>query len=345
MDELLQTALQMGVSDLHITAGLPPMVRRDGVLMPMEGQARITVSDAALLLEQLLTESQLDEYARNGAVDFSRSLPGQGRFRVNAYRQRGAVAIALRLIPIGIPQLSDLGLPPVVAELARKKSGLILVTGPTSSGKSTTQAAMIRQMSEEDALHILTLEDPIEFLHRHGTSMINQREIGPDVPSFAAGLRSALREDPDVILVGEMSDLDTTQISISAAETGHLVLATLRTPSAAQTIDRIIDIFPPYQQAQIRIQLASSLQGVIAQQLLPRSDKPGRVAAVEVLVANSAVRSLIREGKTHQLQSIIQTSAKVGMVAMEASLKTLWQDKVISEETYHAYSSQYAGTR
>ena len=333
IDELLQIASAMAVSDLHITVGLPPMVRRDGTLIALENYERITVPQAAQLLEQLLNDHQLEEYKKNGAIDFSRSLPGQGRFRVNAYRQRGTVAIAIRLIPMGIPKISDLGLPPVVAELARRNSGLILVTGPTGSGKSTTQAAMIRQINEEESLHILTLEDPIEFLHRHGTCMINQREIGPDVPSFAAGLRSALREDPDVILVGEMRDFDTTQIAISAAETGHLVMATLHTPSAAQPIDRIIDIFPPYQQSQIRIQLASSIQGVVSQQLLPRATGTGRVLAVEILVATPAVRNLIREGKTHQLQSIMQTNSRVGMVTMETSLKNLLRQEIIDRKS------------
>ncbi|MBT9156828.1 MAG: Twitching mobility protein [Firmicutes bacterium] len=259
---------------------------------------------------------------------------------MNVYRQRNTVAIALRLIPAGIPDLRELNLPPIVSELARKPNGLILVTGPTGSGKSTTLAAMIGQINREEKLHILTLEDPIEFLHRHDQSMVNQREIGPDTPTFAAGLRAALREDPDVILVGEMRDYDTTQIAVSAAETGHLVLATLHTPSAWQTIDRIVDIFPPYQQAQIRIQLAASLQGVIAQQLLPRADGPGRVAAFEVMVSTPAVRNLIREGKTHQLPSILQTNARAGMVTMEASLKALLSSRIISDETYRLYSAE-----
>jgi twitching motility protein PilT len=241
--------------------------------------------------------------------------------------------------------LADLGVPAVVMEMARKPHGLILVTGPTGSGKSSTQAGIIGQLNQERALHIITLEDPIEYLHQHGACMINQREIGDDTQSFASGLRSALREDPDVILVGEMRDLETTQIAISAAETGHLVLATLHTPSASQTVDRIIDIFPPHQQAQVRFQLAASIQAVIAQRLLPRSDGTGRVAAFEILIATSAVRNLIREGKTYQLPSTIQTGGRVGMVTMEGSLKSLFRQGIIDQGSYELYSPDFAGKR
>ena len=340
VDELLRQAASLCASDLHITVELPPMVRVDGELRRMPDLATLKPDDTTRILHELLTEQQRAEFLSHGSVDFSLSLPGVGRFRVNAYRQRNAVALAFRLIPAGIPDIRELNLPPIISELARKPSGLILVTGPTGSGKSTTLAAMIGQINREEKLHILTLEDPIEFLHRHDRSMVNQREIGPDAPTFAAGLRAALREDPDVILVGEMRDYDTTQIAVSAAETGHLVLATLHTPSAWQTIDRIVDIFPPYQQAQIRIQLASSLQGVVAQQLLPRADGPGRVAAFEIMVSTPAVRNLIREGKTHQLPSILQTNARAGMMTMEASLKTLLASRVISDETYRLYSAE-----
>jgi len=339
-EQLLRKALDLQASDLHLTVELPPMLRIDGDLLPMQDMPVLRGTDTTRLLDELLNDHQREELVKHGSVDFSHSLPGIGRFRVNAYRQRNAVAIALRIIPLGIPSMKALNLPPIISELARKPNGLILVTGPTGSGKSTTLAAMIGQINEEEKLHILTLEDPIEFLHRHGKSMVNQREIGPDTPSFATGLRAALREDPDVILVGEMRDYDTTQIAVSAAETGHLVLATLHTPSASQTIDRIIDIFPPYQQPQIRIQLAASLQGVVAQQLLPRADGPGRVAAFEILIATPAVRNLIREGKTHQLPSIIQTNAKVGMVTMESSLKALLSAQIISQETYRLFSTE-----
>ncbi|MBT9152766.1 MAG: Twitching mobility protein [Firmicutes bacterium] len=318
------------------------MLRVDGTLVPLSGFPVLKTADTKAVLEQILSAEQQDKFEREGSIDFSRSISGLGRFRVNAYRQRHAIALALRIIPIGVPTLENLRMPKVISELARRNFGLVIVTGPTGSGKSTTLAAMIAQINHEEALHILTLEDPIEFLHRHGQSMVNQREIGPDTPSFASGLRAALREDPDVILVGEMRDYDTTQIAISAAETGHLVLTTLHTPSASQTIDRIIDIFPPHQQSQIRIQLAASLQGVIAQQLLPRADGPGRVAAVEILLATPAVRNLIREGKTHQLPSILQTNARLGMVTMETSLRTLLEQKIITQATYEVYSQEYS---
>ena len=340
VDKIFTEALNMGASDLHLTVELPPMVRKDGALIPLAGYPKLSPQDTRRLAESLLSEVQLEDFNKTGNVDFSRSLPGLTRFRVNAYKQRNAVAVAMRLIPMGVPRIDSLGLPPVVPELARKNSGLIIVTGPTGSGKSTTLAAMVNQMNEEESLHILTLEDPIEFLHRHNKSMINQREIGSDTQSFATGLRAALREDPDVILVGEMRDYETTQIAISAAETGHLVLTTLHTPSAAQTIDRILDIFPPHQQSQIRIQLSASLQGVIAQQLLPRVDGAGRVAAFEVLVATPAVRNLIREGKTHQLQSVIQTGAKVGMISMDSSLRALVDKGTIHKDAYNVYSKE-----
>ena len=341
IDELLRQASQLRASDIHFTVELPPMLRIDGDLKPVPGMPVLKPPDTERVLLEMLSALQLAEYRQQGSVDFSRSLPGVGRFRVNAYRQRHAAALALRLIPIGIPRLANLALPKVISELARKNAGLVIVTGPTGSGKSTTLAAMIGQINSEESLHILTLEDPIEFLHRHEKSMVNQREIGPDTPSFASGLRAALREDPDVILVGEMRDYDTTQIAISAAETGHLVLTTLHTPSASQTIDRIIDIFPPHQQSQVRIQLAASLQGVVAQQLLPRADGPGRVACVEVLLATPAVRNLIREGKTHQLPSIIQTNSRLGMITMDASLRDLRQRGIISQEIYEVYSQEF----
>jgi len=340
IDNLLRQAAEHKASDLHLTVELPPMIRNNGELMALPNHPKLKADDIDHLLRELLTEKQLNDFNHYGNIDLSRSIPGLSRFRVNAYKQRNTPAIAMRLIPMGVPKFEDLGLPAVVSNLARKSAGLIIVTGATGSGKSTSLAAMINQMNEESALHILTLEDPIEFLHRHNKSMINQREVGADTVSFASGLRAALREDPDVILVGEMRDLETTQIAISAAETGHLVLTTLHTPSASQTIDRILDIFPPHQQSQIRIQLAASLQGVIAQQLLPRSDRPGRVAAFEIMLATPAVRNLIREGKTHQLPSVIQTGAKLGMVTMDSSLKQLLQQKIIDQQTYDVYSTE-----
>jgi len=343
--DLLRQAVALRATDLHITVGLPPVVRVNGDLVRLQELPALTPADTAALAEQLLTPKQHETLRQSGNVDFSRSLAGISRFRVNVYCQRSSVAMAIRIIPMSVPGLAELGIPPVVMEMARKPHGLILVTGPTGSGKSTTQAAVIGQLNREQALHIITLEDPIEYLHQHGTCMINQREVGDDTMSFATGLRSALREDPDVILVGEMRDLEATQIAISAAETGHLVLATLHTPSAPQTVDRIIDIFPPHQQAQVRVQLATSLQGIVAQRLLPRSDGKGRVAVFEILVATPAVRNLIREGKTHQLPSTIQTGGRAGMVTMEGALKNLLRQGLIDQSVYELYSPEVTGKR
>ncbi len=273
--------------------------------------------------------------ARTGLyTDFSYSIHGVSRFRVNAFRQRGTVGIVCRVIPTTIRGLKELGLPDIVAQLCRCTRGLILVTGPTGSGKSTTLAAMIDLINSERPEHILTLEDPIEYLHKHKKSIVNQREMGVDSHSYATALRAALREDPNVILVGEMRDLETTQIALTAAETGHLVLSTLHTQDAAQTIDRVIDIFPPHQQEQVKTQLSGTLQGIIAQLLLSRADVPGRVAAFEILVATSAIRNLIREGKTHQIPSAIQTGARYGMKSMESSLRELYQQGKISLEDF-----------
>ena len=257
---------------------------------------------------------------------------GLSRFRVNAFRQRGSIAIAIRIIPERVPSLQELKLPDIVRELARKPRGLVLVTGPTGSGKSTTMAAMIDLINSERACNILTLEDPIEYLHRHRKSIINQREIGADSRTFANALRAALREDPDVILVGEMRDMETISIAVRAAETGHLVLATLHTSDAAQTVDRIIDVFPPYQHQQVRTQLSLALQGIVSQQLLPRRDGQGRIVAVETLVTTPAVRNLIREGKSHQILSVIQTGAKFGMLAMDTALRDLCRAGLIAED-------------
>lgn len=329
--ELLSIAVEKKASDLHLTVQSPPVLRIDGELVRL-GNTPLTAGDTEKMLQELLNEEQQRRFAVQGELDFSYSLPGRGRFRVNAYRQRGTVAMALRVIPYQVLTLQELGFPPVVASLARQERGLVLVTGPTGSGKSTTLAAMIDLINSEQACHIITLEDPIEYLHRHKLSIINQREVGSDTQSFALALRSALRQDPDVILIGEMRDLETISIALTAAETGHLVLATLHTTDAPQTVDRIVDVFPPYQQQQIRVQLAAVLQGIIAQQLLPRSDRPGRVAALEILVATPAVRNLIREGKTHQLASVIQTGAKYGMQTMEGALRRLADQGIISPE-------------
>jgi len=305
---------------------------REGANLDTGAARPLTADDTEMLCRQIMTKKQYQKFSESGEFDFSLHIPEVGRFRVNAFRQRGAAALALRLVNDKILSFKELGLPATTADLARKPRGLVLVAGPTGSGKSTTLAAMIDLINREYRKHIITLEDPIEFVHRHKNSIVNQREIGSDSRSFADALRAALREDPDVILVGEMRDPETIGIAITAAETGHLVLATLHTSSAAQTIDRIIDVFPPHQQQQIRVQLADTIQGVVAQQLIPRVDRPGRVAAVELMVANHAIRNLIREGKTYQIVSQIQTGARYGMQTMDAALYQLYKKGVIARE-------------
>ena len=337
MESLLREAVARHASDLHVTVGVPPLIRINGALIKLDLPA-LGVDDTAQLFEEIVAEDRRVQFNQNGEIDFSYTVFGLSRFRVNAFRQRGSIAIAIRIIPERVPSLQELKLPDIVRELARKPRGLVLVTGPTGSGKSTTMAAMIDQINSERACNILTLEDPIEYLHRHRKSIINQREIGADSRTFANALRAALREDPDVILVGEMRDMETISIAVRAAETGHLVLATLHTGDAAQTVDRIIDVFPPYEQQQIRVQLSLTLQGIVAQQLLPRMDGNGRVAAVEVLVATPAARNLIREGKSHQLLSVIQTGAKSGMQSMDAALRDLCRSGIISDEEAMAHA-------
>lgn len=332
IEELLKVAVGNGASDLHITTGLPPVLRVVGSLRPIEGLPPLSPQDTEGLVLALMNDEHRRVFGEQGQVDFSYGLPGVGRFRVNAYRQRGTCGAAIRVIPHEIPSISELGLPPIIESLARKSRGFIVVTGPTGSGKSTTLAAMVDLINSERSCHVMTIEDPIEYLHRHKKAMVNQREIGQDSASFALALRAALREDPDVILVGEMRDLETMSTAITAAETGHLVLATLHTGDAVQTIDRIIDVYPPYQQQQVRIQLAATLVAVISQQLIPRKDKPGRVPAVEVMVGTPAVRNLIREGKTHQLRSVIQTGARFGMQTMDQSLRQWVEQGVVSLE-------------
>jgi len=332
IEELLKVAVGNGASDLHITTGLPPVLRVVGSLRPVEGFTPLSPQDTEGLVLALMNDEHRRVFAEQGQVDFSYGLPGVGRFRVNAYRQRGTCGAAIRVIPHEIPTVAELGLPPIIETLARKSRGFIVVTGPTGSGKSTTLAAMVDLINSERSCHVMTIEDPIEYLHRHKKAMVNQREIGQDSASFALALRAALREDPDVILVGEMRDLETMSTAITAAETGHLVLATLHTGDAVQTIDRIIDVYPPYQQQQVRIQLAATLVAVISQQLVPRKDKPGRVPAVEVMVGTPAVRNLIREGKTHQLRSVIQTGARFGMQTMDQSLRQWVEQGVVSLE-------------
>ncbi|WHH59667.1 type IV pilus twitching motility protein PilT [Petroclostridium sp. X23] len=337
IDELLKYTVSQGASDLHITVGIPPTMRVNGELVHI-GENRLMPDDTEIIVKQILSDAQFEFFKQKGEIDLSFSLAGIGRFRVNVFRQRGTAAAAIRLVASRIPDPEELGLPISVTELAKKNRGLILVTGPTGSGKSTTLASLINMINQQRGDHILTLEDPIEYLHRHNKSIVNQREIGHDSQSYANALRAALRQDPDVILVGEMRDLETISIAITAAETGHLVLSTLHTIGAAKTIDRVIDIFPPFQQQQIRVQMSTVLQAVISQQLIPKKDKQGRVAAIEVMIANPAIRNLIREGKSHQITSIIQTGMKYGMQTMDHSLADLYKKGVISREEAVMYA-------
>ena len=331
IEELLKIGKENGASDVHITVGLPPEMRVNGELMGMD-YPRLTPTDTEEIVGQLLNEKQKNIIKEYGEADFSFSIPSLGRYRVNAFKQRGSLAAAIRLVGTQIPRPEDLGLPKSVIELHNKKRGLILVTGPTGSGKSTTLASLINKINENRKAHIITLEDPIEYLHTHKQAMINQREVGLDTMSYANALRAALREDPDVILVGEMRDLETISIAITAAETGHLVLSTLHTIGAASTIDRIIDVFPPHQQ-QIRIQLSMVLEAVISQQLIPTTDKRHRVAAFEVMLMTVAIKNLIRESKTFQIDSMIQTSREKGMITMDDALYELCMMGHITSES------------
>lgn len=336
IDEILAAAVAEKASDIHITVALPPMFRVNGVLVPMAGAEKLDPADTHRLVYQMFSERQQVLFAERGELDFSYGVPSLGRFRVNAFKQRGSISAALRVIPTQVPDAKTLGLPEIILQLTKKHQGLILVTGPTGSGKSTTLACMIDTINRERDCHIITLEDPIEYLHRHNKSIINQREIGLDSHSFASALKASLRQDPDVILVGELRDLETISTALTAAETGHLVLATLHTNNAIGTVDRIVDVFPPHQQAQIRLQLASVLEAIIAQQLLPRVDGKGRVAAFEILLATPAIRNLIREGKTHQIMSLIQTGARIGMKSFDMAYKELLAKGLVSREVIAA---------
>lgn len=331
INDIVNLGTERKASDIHLTVGIPPIFRIYGDLIRI-GDVSLTPPDTEDLTRQVLTEDQFKRLEEKGELDFSYSNPGVGRYRVNAYKQRGSYGMALRIIPMEIPTMDALGLPPIVSDLARLPRGLILVTGPTGSGKSTTLASVIDQINNERNCHILTLEDPLEYLHKHKKAIVNQREIGSDSLNFGNALRGALRQDPDVILVGEMRDLETISIAITAAETGHLVLSTLHTLGAAKTIDRIIDVFPPHQQQQVRIQLSSVMQAVISQQLLPKSNDDGRVAAFEVMIATPAIRNLIREDKVHQIETSIQTGAKFGMQTMDNSLVNLYKKRLIKRE-------------
>lgn len=332
INELLGEANSRGASDLHITVGVPPKCRVNGDLLDLPYE-RLMPADTQEVLTPIISEHFQETLDATGEVDFSYSIPSLGRYRVNVFKQRGSYAAVIRLVGTTIPKPELLGIPSSVLDLTAKKRGLVLVTGPTGSGKSTSLASLIDRINDTYNTHVITLEDPIEYLHNHKKAIVNQREIGLDTHSYANALRAALREDPDVILVGEMRDLDTISTAITAAETGHLVFSTLHTIGAAATIDRIIDVFPPHQQQQIRIQLASVLEAVISQQLMPTSDGKGRVAAYEVMYATPAVKNLIREGKSHQITSIIQTSKKLGMQTMDDAIYDLYiKGKVDAEK-------------
>ena len=329
IDELLEIVTERNASDLHIAPGIPPIIRVDGALQPMAYES-VTPLDVQQMMYAILTDEQIQKFESTWELDFSYALQKKARFRVNIFRDRGSVAAALRLIPTRIPTLQELGMPPIVEKLTHTKRGLILVTGPTGSGKSTTLAAMINHINLNRSEHIITIEDPIEYLHSHKMSVINQRELGMDTRSFPNALRASLREDPDVILVGEMRDLDTMQLAISAAETGHLVFATLHTNSAASSVDRIVDSFPQGGQEQVRLQLSMNLQAIVAQQLIPKASGSGRVAAQEIMIATAAIRNLIREAKAHQITSVIQTSAQQGMITTDQVLKDLYLRGIIT---------------
>ncbi len=340
INDLLEVVVREKASDLHLTVGVPPIIRIDGKLVQLDLPPLGEADTKELIGELFYDRPALKEkFLEKGEVDFSFGMYNIGRFRVNVYKQRGSWTAALRLVGIEIPTMDELGLPKRILEsLSDEKRGLILVTGPTGSGKSTTLATMIDYMNHKRSDHILTLEDPIEYLHKHKNSIVNQREMGFDSQSYANGLRAALREDPDVILVGEMRDQETIAIAITAAETGHLVLSTLHTIGAPQTIDRIIDVFPAHQQQQIRLQLANILKGVVSQQLLPRIDEKGRSVALEIMLNNSAIANLIREKKTHQIYSQIQTGSTLGMITMDGSIAKLYNEGKISLEMGHQYA-------
>ncbi|MEI7832014.1 MAG: PilT/PilU family type 4a pilus ATPase, partial [bacterium] len=331
LDDMLYKLVENKASDLHLTAASQPIMRVHGELVRMP-YPELKPQHIMDIIYAIITDDQMTEFERHHELDFAYSMPGLSRFRVNVYRQRGSVGSVFRVIPTDIPTLDKLKMPEVVRELTGRPRGLVLVTGPTGSGKSTTLAAMINEINSTRAVHIMTLEDPIEFLHVHKMGEVNQREIGSDTDSFTIGLKHVLRQDPDVILIGEMRDLETVAAAVTAAETGHLVFATLHTTSASQTIDRIIDVFPPHQQEQVRSQLAIVLEGILTQTLLPNIDGKGRSCAQEILIATPAVRNLIREGKAHQIASVMQASAKYGMQTLDQALLTLIKAKKVSLE-------------
>ncbi|EOU1776668.1 type IV pilus twitching motility protein PilT [Clostridium perfringens] len=328
--ELLELTVKEGASDLHLTVGISPIIKVNGKLVRLEHEI-LRPEDTEAYAREILQDAY-EKYDAIGEYDTSYSIHGKGRFRVNIYKQRNSTALAIRVISLDMPTLDSLGYPETLKDICNLKRGLVLVTGPTGSGKSTTLAALINEINSNRESHIITIEDPIEFLHKHNKSIVNQREIGKDTLSYERALKAALREDPDVILIGEMRDLETISTAITAAETGHLVFSTLHTIGAAKTIDRIVDVFPPYQQEQIKIQLASVLQIIISQQLVETVDGD-RNAALEIMVATPAIKNLIREGKTHQIESSIQTGSKYGMRTMDMELANLYREGIITQET------------
>jgi len=337
--QLLHTLTELDASDLHLKVGSPPFLRVHGDLQPMAGAEAWTEADIRRAFDSVTEPTQRQTFEAQWELDFSYQLADEVRFRVNAARERSRLSLSFRRIPLEIPALDLLGLPPLCSTLALRRRGLILVTGPTGSGKSTTLAAMIDHLNHQEARRVVTIEDPIEYLYRDDRCVITQRELGTDTRSFATAARQALRQDPDVLLVGEMRDAETIAACLTAAETGHLVLSTLHTNSGPQTIDRIVDVFPPHQQGQVRMQLSLTLEAVLAQLLLPRSDGQGRVPVVEVMLASAAIRNLIREGKTHQMASVIQTGAQIGMQTIDQSLRELVRAGRLRPETALEYAS------
>ena len=337
IEELLITAKENKASDVHITVGLPPKMRINGILVDMD-YPRLLPPDTEAVISTMMSDKRLQQFEELGEIDFSYSIPQIGRYRVNVFHQRGSMAASIRLVSTKIPLPEELGIPKSVVDLYQKKRGLVLVTGHTGSGKSTTLASIIDRINSMREVHVITLEDPIEYLHNHKKAMVNQREVGLDTHSYSNALRAALREDPDVILVGEMRDLETISTAITAAETGHLVLSTLHTIGAASTIDRIVDVFPPHQQQQIRVQLSMVLESVISQQLIPTADKKSRVAAFEVMHSTPAIKNLIREAKSPQINSTIQTSKKLGMQTMDDAIFDLYMKGDIDKENAVSYA-------
>ncbi len=332
IEDILRQAKDAGASDVHITVGLPPKMRLNGKLIAMDNYNKMLPPDTQAIADEIMSEAQKARLEENGQCDMSFSIRNVGRYRLNVFKQRGSVAMAFRVVASTIPGAESLGIPDTVIDLYKKKRGLILVTGPTGSGKSTTLASIIDMINNNREAHVITLEDPIEFTYQHRMSIVNQREIGTDSNNYASALRAALREDPDVILVGEMRDLETISTAITAAETGHLVLSTVHTIGASNTVDRLIDVFPSHQQQQIRIQLAGVLEAIISQVLIPATDGVSRLAAFEVLHINSAVRNLIREGKSHQLITYMQTYRKQGMITMDDAILELYRSQKITRE-------------